>query len=205
MDDIVRSRRERSDARESTVRIIEAAKAVFTDDPNASLEQVAEHAGLARTTVHRRFASRRSLLAALAVELNEHYLRALDRARVATAPPMVALYRLTEIAFELKIAHPFDICLNPGARGHETPAPDPAIQEGLDLLFTRLHETGQIAVGDPDWCRRIYLALLHEVHELPVDSPVLAGEGGAPEDVVGARVGLLITTLLGALGGSVST
>jgi AcrR family transcriptional regulator len=201
----VRSRGERADAQQSTARILAAAKTVFTADPNASLEQVAEEAGLARATVHRRFSSRQALLDALVSELNGHYLRAFEQARVRTAPPVVALHRLTELAFELKISHPFEINCTPAAPGPGGPATDPAIHEGLDLLFGRLRAAGEIAADDPTWCRKVYLALLHEVHELPADAPMLAATGTAAADEIGARVALLVTTLMGALGGRTAT
>lgn len=190
-------RRERADAQQSTARILAAAKTVLTADPNASLEQVAEEAGLARATVHRRFSSRQALVDALVAELNGHYLRAFDQARVKTAPPVVALHRLTELAFELKISHPFEVtCMSEGPGG---PAADPGVRDGLDHLFSRLRAAGEITADDPAWCRRIYLALLHEVHELPADSPMLAAAGAASDDI-GARVDLLVRTLVGALG-----
>jgi AcrR family transcriptional regulator len=201
MSETVRPRRVRADAQQSTARILEAAKTVLTADPNASLEQVAEEAGLARATVHRRFSSRQSLLDALVQELNGRYLQAFEQARVRTAPPVVALHRLTEIAFELKIGHPFVISLTPSAHSSGAPASDPAIQEGLDLLFARLRAAGEIVTDDQTWCRKIYLALLHEVHELPPDSPALAMAGDASADDIGARVELLVRTLIGALGG----
>jgi hypothetical protein len=57
-------------------------------------------------------------------------------------------------------------------------------------------------VGDPVWCRRVYLALLHEVHELPADSPVLTAAEDAAADDISIRVQLLIRTLVPALGGA---
>ncbi|HEY9379181.1 MAG TPA: TetR family transcriptional regulator, partial [Jiangellaceae bacterium] len=47
----------RADAERSVRAILEAAERVLADDPSASMEQIAEAAGLARITVHRRFAS----------------------------------------------------------------------------------------------------------------------------------------------------
>lgn len=197
----MRSRPVRADAQQNVARILEAAQVVFAKDPNATLEQVAEQAGLARTTVHRRFSSRQVLLAALVNDLNARYSDAFERARVSTAPPMVALYRLTEMAFELKVSHPFVTGLIPSLSSPGSPALVPEIQEGLDLLFARLHAAGQIAVDDPPWCRRLYLVLLHQVHELSAEAPVLRAGSEAPDDEVGARVRLLVETLLGALGG----
>ncbi|MBC8091951.1 MAG: TetR/AcrR family transcriptional regulator, partial [Pseudonocardia sp.] len=145
----------------------------------------------ARATVHRRFASRAALLDALAEQLSRRYLLGLAEAGVETAPPLVALLRVTEIVFDLKLSHRFAVQL--------TAAFTPAVLDGLDLLFARLHAEGAITAVEPAWCRRVYLALMHEVHELPADSATLASTGA---DGVATRVDLLVRTVLGALGGS---
>ncbi|MFD8339517.1 TetR/AcrR family transcriptional regulator [Streptomyces solisilvae] len=148
--------------------------------------------GLARVTVHRRFASRTALLNALAEQLTQRYLLGLEEARVETAPPLVALYRLTEIVFDLKLSHRFAVQLSA--------AITPAVLDGLDLLFARLRDAGAITAADPVWGRQVYLALLHEVHDLPAGSPTLASPGAGDE--VEAKVNLLVRTVVGALGGS---
>ncbi|HWC79681.1 MAG TPA: TetR/AcrR family transcriptional regulator [Pseudonocardiaceae bacterium] len=193
----IRPKRVRADAERSTARILAAAADVLAVDPNATLERIADEAGLARATVHRRFASRQALLDALTEQLNERYLGGLDQARVDTAPPVIALYRLTEIVFDLKLGHRFAMELTADARTG-FPALSPEAAAGLDLLFTRLHEAGAITAASPAWCRRVYLALLHEVDRLPADSPDLAPAA----DEMGARVELMFRTVLGALGGS---
>lgn len=187
-------RRIRADAERSTARVLEAAETVLAVDAAASLERIADAAGLARATVHRRFASRSALLDALAGQLSQRYLLGLAEARVETAPPLVALHRLTEIVFDLKLSHRFAVQL--------TAALTPAVLDGLDLLFARLRAAGAITAVDPAWCRRVYLALLHEVHDLPADSATLATSGA---DEVATRVDLLVRTVLGALGGSGDT
>ena len=55
----------RADAERSARAILAAAERVFAEDAAASMEQIAEAAGLTRTTVHRRFANRQALLEAL--------------------------------------------------------------------------------------------------------------------------------------------
>ncbi|MEU6128420.1 helix-turn-helix domain-containing protein [Saccharopolyspora sp. NPDC047091] len=198
MDETNRPRRVRADAERSTARIMDAATTVLAADPSASLERIADAAGLARATVHRRFSSRQALLDALVAQLNERYLKGLAEARVQTAPPLVALHRLTELIFELKVGHRFAMELAADPEGRE-PLLEPEVVDGLDALFTRLHESGEIAAADPAWCRRLYLVLLHEVHQLPAAAPELAAEAA---EGVAARVDLLVRTLLGALGGT---
>ncbi|PRY32446.1 TetR/AcrR family transcriptional regulator [Umezawaea tangerina] len=193
----------RADARRSSARILEAAQQVLAEDPTASLERVAEAAGLARATVHRRFASRQALLDALVRDLTDRYLAIIKEVRVKTAPPMVVLHRATEISLRLKYGHPFVTSLTPTHESPGAPAAHPEIVEGLEILFTRLHEGGYTTTSDPAWARVVYLALLQEVYSLPADSPSLGlGDDADADDEVEARVGLLVTTLLGALGGS---
>ncbi|MEO0677815.1 MAG: helix-turn-helix domain-containing protein [Pseudomonadota bacterium] len=47
--------------------IIEAAFAVFSKHPNASLGDVAQHAGVGRATLHRHFPGRAELIRALSI------------------------------------------------------------------------------------------------------------------------------------------
>jgi AcrR family transcriptional regulator len=190
MDEDAAPRRARADAERSTARILEAAEAVLAADETASLERIADAAGLARATVHRRFSSRTALLDALAAQLARRYVQGLADARPDTAPPVAAMLRMTETVFALKIAHRFAVQL--------TASVTPEVLEGLDRLFVRLREAGAITAADPTWGRRVYLALLHEVNDLPADSPVLA-----PGDELAARAQLLVTTVLRALGGDV--
>lgn len=189
------SRRIRADAERNMARILDAAEEVLAGEPNASLERIADAAGLGRATVHRRFPSRTALLDALAEQLTQRYLLGLEEARVKTAPPLIALYRLTQTVFALKLSHRFAIQL--------TAALTPAVLDGLDLLFARLRDAGAITAADAAWCRRVYLALLHEVHDLPAESPALTSSTTADETET--KVDLLIRTTLGALGGSAAT
>jgi len=198
MSQAAQPRRVRADAQRSTARILEAAEAVLAVDANATLERIADAAGLARATVHRRFSSRKALLEALIQQLNGRYLLALEQARVQTAPPAIALHRLSEIVFELKISHRFVIELAADPRTRE-PILSAEILEGLDLLFARLYAAGAITAADPAWGRRVYLALLQEVDQLSESDLGRAVNG--PADDRGARADLLVRTVIGALGG----
>ncbi|GHF46831.1 AcrR family transcriptional regulator [Amycolatopsis bartoniae] len=193
-------RRVRADAERSTTRILDAAEDVLAVDANATLERIADAAGLARATVHRRFSSRRALLAALTDRLNERYLRALDQTRVSAAPPVAALHRLTELVFELKVANQAVMELTTDPETGITALSEEVVA-GLDLLFTRLREAGEITAAEPAWCRQVYLAIVHEAWRLPADSPALAGTTDDPAGVLGARADLTFRTVLGALGG----
>lgn len=190
-------RRLRADAERSTARILAAAEEVLAVDATATLERIADAAGLARATVHRRFSSRKALLEALTGVLNERYLCGLEQARVATAPPVAALYRLTELLFELKADNRviMELTVDPDTKG--TPL-SPEVTAGLQLLFRRLREAGEITATDTAWCCAIYLAVVHEAAQLPANSPMLGDEAGE----VGARADLTFRTVLAALGGN---
>lgn len=189
----------RADAERSMARILEAARTVLADDPTASLERIADAAGLARATVHRRFASRKALLEALLTQLNEQYLRALDEAKVETAPPLVALYRVTELVVELKFSYhlALDGVVSGEANSRESYL-SAEVQDRAKLLFTRLHDSGAIAENNPAWCLSVYQAIFEAIHKLPVGAPELA----AIADDVTARTSLQVKTVLGALGGT---
>lgn len=183
------TRRLRADAEQNTARILAAAAEVLAADSSASLERIGEAAGLTRATVHRRFASRQALLEALAEQLNQRYLDGLRESSVDTAPPREVLLSYTAAVFELKTTHLFvmELVGDDCATGLS-----PEVVAGIDRLFARLREAGEITATSDRWCRRVYLALLHEVHLLPDDAPELRER---------SKAALVTETVLGALGG----
>lgn len=188
------ARRLRADAETNTARILAAAETVLAADPAASLERIGEAAGLTRVTVHRRFASRLALLEALSEQLNQRYLSALDQARAGAASPLLEFQRLTEMVFELKVSHRFAMELTSDQDGCHSGL-SPEVTTRLEQVFTRLRESGDITASGADWCRHVYLALLHEVHELPENAPDLVAADGV-------RAELVVRAVIGALGGS---
>lgn len=188
------TRRLRADAEHNTARILAAAEEVLAVDPAASLERIGEAAGLTRATVHRRFASRLALLEALTEQLNQRYLSALDQSRMDTAPALVVFLRLTEIVFELKVSHRFAMELMSDRDDCHTGL-SPEVAAGLEQVFARLRESGDITATGADWCRQVYLALLHEVHQLPEDAADLVAAGAS-------RPELVVRAVVGALGGA---
>src|ERR1044072_6878361 len=91
-----------ADAERSVRAILEAAERVLAEDPGAPMEQIAEAAGLARTTVHRRFANRQALIEALAASAKQQLTDAIDDAHLDTAPPLAALHRATANTLRVK-------------------------------------------------------------------------------------------------------
>ncbi|MGW4768148.1 TetR/AcrR family transcriptional regulator [Nocardia sp. NPDC004278] len=178
----------RADAERTMRAILDAAERVLSENPNATLEQIAEAAGVARTTVHRRFASREELLRTMAVNAWRRIDAAVDAARPQTAPPMVALHQATANVIEIKYGTAYAL-----DRVDET---DPEVAdlqtrvfEKCDAALSRAQSNGIIAPdADLLWVRRVYLALITEtVH----GSTEL--DGTTNPDTLATR---LITTLL---------
>jgi AcrR family transcriptional regulator len=160
-------RARRADAERTVQTILEAAERVLSVDPTASMEQIAAAAGVARTTVHRRFATRDALIDELTAWAALRFGEAVRRARPETAPPLVALYQVTANVLDVKIGWGFAM-----SRASWT-----EVREECDRLFRRARDAGVIRADvDLDWARRVYYALIHEVAQQPepADTDALA-------------------------------
>jgi AcrR family transcriptional regulator len=163
----------RADAERSVRAILEAAERVLAQDAGASMEQIAEAAGLTRITVHRRFANRQALLEALAVSAKQQLIEAIEDARPDSAPALVALYRVTSNVLRVKSAWRFTL-------SHATPHSPAAAELWVEIdahtveLLTRAQREGLLApTTDLQWTRQVYYALLSEALNLPAqDSAV---------------------------------
>ncbi|MET7686099.1 helix-turn-helix domain-containing protein [Streptomyces sp. NPDC005423] len=152
----------RADAARTVRAILEAAEQVLAEDPSASMEQIAEQAGVARTTVHRRFANRQALIEALAASAKRQLLEAVEDAHMDTAPPLVALHRGTANVLRTKSVWRFTL-------GHplaDTPLTEviwSEINAGVLEFFARAQREGLLAPdADLLWARRAYYALVDE-------------------------------------------
>lgn len=157
----------RADAERSARAILEAAERVFAEDPAASMEQIAEAAGLTRTTVHRRFANRQALLEALTLAAKQQLIDAIDDARPDSAPALVALYRVTANVLRVKSSWRFTL-------NHSTPHSEAAaalwaeIDAATHSLLTRAQREGLLASSaDLQWISQVYYALLSEALNKP--------------------------------------
>lgn len=167
--------------------ILEAAERVLSKNPAASMEQIAEAAGVARTTVHRRFASREALVDAMSAWATRQFAEAIDAARADTAPPLVALYQATANVLRVKSDWGFAMS--------RAPSDDPEVirvhadvEARCERLFRRAHEAGVLRGDvDPAWARRVYYALIHDAIQ----------ERDADPDALAAR---LVDTLLRGVG-----
>lgn len=184
----------RADAERSVRAILEAAERVLAQDAGASMEQIAEAAGLTRITVHRRFANRQALLEALAVSAKQQLIDAIEEARPDAAPALVALYRVTANVLRVKNSWRFTL-------SHATPHTSTAaalweeIHAHTRELLTRAQREGLLAPeADLEWTGQVYYALLNEALNRP----------GADQDPAAhdpdALAALVIDTLLHGAG-----
>ncbi|WP_405401200.1 TetR/AcrR family transcriptional regulator [Streptomyces sp. NBC_01104] len=176
---------------ERTVRtILEAAERVLATNPAATMEQFARAAGVARTTVHRRFATREALLDDLTGWAARQFAAAVDSARPDAAPPLVALYQVT--ANVLRVKTDWSFAMN---RAAEDTHPEAArihaeVRATCVNLFRRAQEAGVLRPDiELDWTRRVYYALIHEAAK--------EGAGGGDTDALATRV---VDTLLRGAG-----
>ncbi|WP_405813867.1 TetR/AcrR family transcriptional regulator [Streptomyces sp. NBC_01390] len=182
----------RADAERSVRAILEAAERVLAEDAGATMEQIAEAAGLTRITVHRRFANRQALLEALAVSAKQQLVDAIEDARPDAAPALVALYRVTANVLRVKNTWRFTLS---HATAHTAAAASLWAEidaHTVKLMVRAQHEKLLAPDADLDWMRQVYYALLSEALNKPggdQDPDVLAAlvidtllHGGGPRD-----------------------
>ncbi|MEV6261158.1 helix-turn-helix domain-containing protein [Streptomyces sp. NPDC051784] len=181
----------RADAERSVRAILEAAERVLAVDPSASMEQIAAAAGVARTTIHRRFAHRQAMIDALATSAARQLVQAVDDGRPDTAPPLVALHRITANVLEVKSAWAFALGL-PADPGSEAAALHQAIARQCIAVLERARADKLIdEAADLQWIQRVYYALLGESLRGHPD------DAGLDTDTLAARI---IETLLHGAG-----
>lgn len=139
-------RRRRSDARRSIDAILNAARVVLGERPDASMEDIAAAAGVTRQTVYAHFPSRDALAAALVEAAAGEYLAALDAAGLDTAPPADALTQFLDAGWRFLRRHP--LVLNPAAPRAPRPNHN-ALSDVVPPRLERLIRRGRRA-GDFD-------------------------------------------------------
>ena len=183
----------RADAERSVRAILVAAEQILRTDPGATMEQIAEAAGVARTTVHRRFATREALLKALTKSVADRFAEAIDAAQTDTAPPVVALYQAAANVLRVKVDWTYTmsrVSEDVEVRG----VYDHAMNQ-CEQVLRRARDNGLLRPDvDIVWASRVYTALVREAAD-----DALAGED-LTDEAIAERASRVLDTLLKGVG-----
>ncbi|WP_327581673.1 TetR/AcrR family transcriptional regulator [Nonomuraea sp. NBC_00507] len=155
-------RRRRSDARRSIDAILNAARIVLGERPDATMEDIAATAGVTRQTVYAHFPSRDALIAALVEAAAAEYAALLDDADLDTAPPADALAQFLSAGWRFLGRYP--LLLNASAAQIPRPHNDPhdTAPPRLERLIQRGQHTGDFDPSLPAaWLAAAILGLQH--------------------------------------------
>jgi AcrR family transcriptional regulator len=184
----------RAEAARNDRKILEAAREVFVEDPEAPISKVAERAGVGISALYRRYASKEELLRRLCSEGLRRYIAEAEAAladeddpwatfaafmcrivdadthsltlRLAgTFTPTEELYRDSKKAQELNLRL-FERTKTAGAIRHDVEVDD------LSLLF---EQVAAVRIGDEERTRQLrrrYLTLLLDALRVPSGSPL---------------------------------
>ena len=143
-----RQRGPRSDARRNDVRILEAAARLLAEDPRATIQRIADSAGVVRLTVYRRYPNRDALRTAIFEAAAAEAQQVL--AEVAGLEPVEGLRRLIIAMTGIAQRYPLlsvgtDLQPRPGDARRPTPPPaGRAMQRALLDLVRRGQQEGAL-------------------------------------------------------------
>ncbi|MFJ8010354.1 TetR/AcrR family transcriptional regulator [Streptomyces fagopyri] len=155
-------RRRRSDARRSIDAILNAARVVLGERPDASMDDIAATAGVTRQTVYAHFPSRDALVAALIEAAAAEYAALLDDAGLDTAPPADALARFLDAGWRFLDRYP--LLLNANAAPIPRPYNDPhdVVPPRLERFIRRGQRAGDFDASLPaGWLAAAVIGLQH--------------------------------------------
>lgn len=167
----------RADAARNLTAVLRTGARLLAEDPSTSLSAIAGAAGVDRTTVHRRFATREALLSAVFQAKIDSAERVLDEARLMEAPVAVALHRYAEgiipVSREWPVGTRRMMQEDPGARGRreeQSRRLDAFLQRAVDEGFLR----SDVSLA---WVRAVLDQLVDSVaHQFPEVEPPQAAD-----------------------------
>jgi AcrR family transcriptional regulator len=157
--------------------VLQAGAQLLAEDPGTSMAAIAAAAGVDRTTVHRRFASREALLSAVFQAKLDSAEQVLDEARLTEAPVPVALHRYLEGIIPVSRQWPVD------TRRMMQKDPEASIRRQeqsarLDAFVRRTIDEGYLRAGtDAVWARAVLDGLVDTAaHKFPAMDPPQAAD-----------------------------
>lgn len=175
------ARRRRSDARRSIDAIIGAARTMLGGRPDASMEELAAAAGVARQTIYAHFPSRDALVVAVIDAAGAETVAAIDAAGLDAAPAAAALERFLGIGWQMMDRYPllFDPALTriPRPEGHD---PHHAVTSRLERLIRRGQRAGDFDRALPAaWLAAAIIGLGHAAAGQVAAGHLTAGQAAA--------------------------
>ncbi|GIE36262.1 hypothetical protein Ait01nite_093070 [Actinoplanes italicus] len=158
-----RRRRLRADAERSRTAIIDAAIILLGRRADASMEEIAAAAGVARQTVYAHYPSRDALLVGVVDRITGETVAALDTIDPATGTAASALTRWLTVSWGVIERYPLLLTVS-------LPAGDPAderdrhlpIMEKLAEILAHGRRTGEFTTGQPEgWLLAATISLGH--------------------------------------------
>lgn len=175
--------------------ILEAAVRVLVEDPAASMQAIADAAGIGRATLHRAFPGRQDLLRSIALTAAADAERLVAAARPEADSARAALARV--VAALVPIGHRYSFLgQEPAfATDPEIRARTSEVDHSLDALFARGQREGTLRADVPlAWVSAVFDQLLfatwrgvRDGYLAPLDAPrvmlstLLGGLGPSPD------------------------
>jgi len=154
-----RRRRQRAEARRSIAAILDAATGTLNANPGASVEDIAQAAGVSRQTVYAHFPSREALLDAVIERATAEVAAAFDAAELDDLPPAAALVRLLDVGWQVTARYLFVWHLPTVSAEQDASRHAPVLDRMLELI-RRGQDTGELdATLPPGWLLTGSLAL----------------------------------------------
>jgi AcrR family transcriptional regulator len=179
-------RRRRAEARRSIAAIVDAAVRVLSQRPEASIEDIAQAAGVTRQTVYAHYPSRQALLNAAIDRVTEDAVAAMDTADLDQGAPAAALLRLVNAGWQTFERYPLLLRLS-----QADPQADQQRHQPVLARLERLVKRGQ-ATGDfdpqlpPTWLASLPMTLGHAAGE-----QVAAGQMTSDEAATALKYSIL--------------
>lgn len=153
----------RADARRNARRILDSAAELLATDPQVSLERVAAHAHVSRTTLYHHFRGRDELLDALTDRSISDVCSALESARPAEGTAVDAMQRSLKSAWQVVGRYRGLLSINPRRLGREELRLrlEPALQPILALIV-RGQRSGEFDTTlQPNWLLGLLIDMIH--------------------------------------------
>lgn len=145
----------RSDARRNDRLILEAAARLLAEDPGATIQRIADEAGVVRLTVYRRYPNRDALRRAIFETAAAETRQALDALDTTTGDPVAVLRGLIVAMAAIATRYPLlsvgtDLQPLPADRHRPTPPPTSrALQRTILALVRRGQREGRLRTDLP--------------------------------------------------------